>query len=176
MRGDMRGNPSFREVVERVKKKCIGAYANQDVPFDKLVEYLQPKRRLTHTPFFKVFFEYSNSSVQEFNMASLKINVLDIHKGEVRHDLKLGVSEGPEHLICFFEFRTDLFNILTIENMIVMLNMILHHAVSFPNANLSEIILALDKLDHEFSSQEKKAIKEIERKKLKNLKKIIKIH
>lgn len=113
---DMSGSPSFRQLLGRVREITLGAYASEDLPFEKLIQTLQPEQDLSHNPLFQVAF------VLEPPMPSLNcgwtISQLDIQTDTAKLDLTLELDERPEGIIGCFEYNTDLFEASTISRMI----------------------------------------------------------
>ncbi|HEX3759507.1 MAG TPA: amino acid adenylation domain-containing protein [Kofleriaceae bacterium] len=117
LRVDTGGAPSFRELVERVREVCLGAYAHQDLPFDKLVEVLKPERELNRTPLFQVMFALQNVPTAELDMAGVTARPLGVHSGIAKFDLSVFVLDVPAGLAITWEYNTDRFDGSTIERM-----------------------------------------------------------
>jgi amino acid adenylation domain-containing protein len=117
LRTDMSGEPTFRELLGRVREACLGAYQHQEVPFEKLVEELQPERSLTHTPLFQVCFVLQNASIPELHLRGLKLKPLEIESVTAKFDLTLMLSERGGELNGTIEYSTDLFDPSTIRRM-----------------------------------------------------------
>ena len=118
LRTDLSGNPSFRELLGRVRSVALDAYAHQDLPFEKLVERLQPERDLSRSPLFQVWFALQNAPRAEFKLAGLDLRSLEVHNGTSKFDLGLFVVEKPDGLSCMVEYSTDLFDESTIERLL----------------------------------------------------------
>ncbi|MBV8842651.1 MAG: amino acid adenylation domain-containing protein, partial [Bryobacterales bacterium] len=118
MRTDLSGNPSFREVVRRVRTMALEAYANQDLPFEKLVEALQPERDLSQTPLFQVCFVLQNAPRGTLTLPELELSAIEAHNGTTKYDLLLLVSEKPEGLTCMVEYSTELFEAASVQRLL----------------------------------------------------------
>ncbi len=117
LRNRIEGNPLWREFVARVKETVIDAFAHQDMPFEKLVEELQPERDLAGTPFFQVMFLYHNTKSTAFEMPSLNIEPLAMDSKEVKFDLTLAMHAFNSQLMGTFEYNADLFKPERIQSM-----------------------------------------------------------
>ena len=110
MRTEAGGNPSFRELIRRVKTMALGAYEHQDMPFEKLVEALQPKRDLSRNPLFQVLFALQNVPVETISLPGIKLEPIGIPAATSRFDLALWLVENPSGLSGSLEYSTDLFD------------------------------------------------------------------
>ena len=141
LRADLSGNPTFRELLSKVKEVALGAYANQDMPFEKLVEELRPERSLSHNPIFQVLFSLQNAAGRTFQLKGLELSQLDSHSGMAKFDLSLFMQEGPEGLVGRAEFNTDLFDSLTIARMLGHFRVLLEAIVENPGIRLRQLPL-----------------------------------
>ena len=98
LRTDLSGNPTFRELLRRVQEVALGAYAHQDLPFEKLVEELQPERNLSHTPLFQVMFVLQNAPTSALELPGLTVSRVRVDKGTAKFDLTLTLVEGHERV------------------------------------------------------------------------------
>ena len=149
MRTDLSGNPSFRELLRRVREVAIQAYAHQDLPFEKLVEELKPERSLSHAPLFQVLFAVQNAPKSTLTLSDLKLRELLIAGQRAKFDLSLYVGETEEGLRLTFEYNTDLFNETTITRMGRHFRTLLQGAVSNPDQPLRSLPLLDDAERHQ---------------------------
>src|SRR6185369_10941736 len=91
LRTDLSGNPTFRQILGRVRDVCLNAYAHQDLPFDWLVEELQPDRSLSHNPLFQVMFNLQNMPASNLELPGLTLTSLNVHTHTSRFDLTLNM-------------------------------------------------------------------------------------
>ncbi|MCA1659552.1 MAG: condensation domain-containing protein, partial [Verrucomicrobiaceae bacterium] len=115
MRGNLSGNPSFTELLQRVKEVALAAYAHQDLPFEKLVEELHVERSLSHSPLFQVMFVLENVGMKAPELPGLRVQPLPKRTERAIFDLSLGMIETEEGIVGELEYNTDLFNATTIE-------------------------------------------------------------
>src|SRR5439155_6323643 len=132
LRTDLSGNPRFRQLLKRVRKVAVEAYTHQDVPFDKLVDELNPKRSLSHSPLFQVVFALEKSLDFSPELAGLDISWLEVDRGTSKFDLALFVSERPAGLSCLVEYDTDLFCDGTIGRLLNQFQFLLEGIVQNP--------------------------------------------
>src|SRR5215213_67791 len=140
LRTDLSGNPSFRELLGRVREVALGAYEHQDVPFEKLVEELQPERDMSRHPFFQVMVNFQNAPAEIPTSRGLKITPKDVGD-QTRFDLELHLWVVPEGLIGNFIYNTDLFEASTIARMLRHFETLLQGVAANPEARLSELPL-----------------------------------
>lgn len=141
LRADLSGNPRFRELLGRVRKMCLESFAHQEVPFEKLVEHLQPKRDLKRTPFFQVMFNLENIPGKIFETAHLKIEEIEFDMEVEPFDLTVEVVEKNHELTCQFSYKTDLFDASTIQRMVGHFQIVLEGIVATPERRILELPL-----------------------------------
>src|SRR5215510_12466227 len=118
LRTNLGGEPSFRELLRRVREVCVQAYAHQDVPFDKLVEELQPERDLSYTPLFQVMFVLQRGGLPGLKLGAVEGEPVAIETRVAKFDLTLGVEESREGLKGVLEYNRDLFEGESIRRMV----------------------------------------------------------
>ncbi|MFL9458777.1 amino acid adenylation domain-containing protein [Tolypothrix bouteillei VB521301_2] len=117
LRTDLSGNPSFEELLLQTRSMALSAYAHQDLPFEMLVEALQPERDLSHTPLFQVMFALQNAPMSEVELSGLEVSSLPVEIATAKFDLTLSMENTTTGLIGGWEYNTDLFESSTIERM-----------------------------------------------------------
>ncbi|MCC5632613.1 amino acid adenylation domain-containing protein [Nostoc sphaeroides CHAB 2801] len=145
MRTDLSGNPSFREILNRVRQVALGAYDHQDLPFEKLVEELKPERDRSHSPLFQVMFAMNPPWTKgaEREVAGLKIASTFgyTHSGTAKLDLTLVMRDTGKGLRASFEYNTDLFEQAAIARMLGHFQTILEGILANPEQRISELPL-----------------------------------
>src|SRR5207248_8601626 len=119
LRGDLSGNPTFHEFLRRVREMAVDAYANEEVPFDRIVEALHPERSLSHPPLFQVMFALERAPLENVNWPGLKLTQLALDSGTSKFDLTLYLVESTAGLTARMEYNTDLFDAATLHRMLV---------------------------------------------------------
>lgn len=117
LRTDLSGEPTFRELLGRVRKVSLDAYDHQELPFEKLVEEMQPQRHLNRTPLAQVLFQLLSFSDQDLALPGLAISRLPASSQRVRFDLELHLWQLPKQLRGALIYSTDLFDVATIGRM-----------------------------------------------------------
>jgi aspartate racemase len=141
LRGDLSGNPSFRTLIGRTREVALGAYAHQDLPFERLVEELHPERDLSHSPLFQVIFVLQNAPWEAAQLAGLEVTPMQIDSGTSKFDLTLLVRERGGALQAVVEYNTDLFEAETIRRMLGHYEILLEGIVANPDRRLSDLPL-----------------------------------
>ncbi|MBA2283897.1 MAG: amino acid adenylation domain-containing protein, partial [Ktedonobacteraceae bacterium] len=141
LRGDLSGNPSIRAFLHRVREVCLGAYAHQDLPFEKIVDELQPERDLSRSPLFQVLFALQNLPMVKETLPGLQVVPLNVELETVKLDLSLTLSETVDGLVGSLRYCSDLFEAATIERMMHHWQHLLEGLVRRPEARLSEVPL-----------------------------------
>jgi non-ribosomal peptide synthetase component F len=168
-RTDLSGNPSFPELLNRVQEVALGAYAHQDVPFEKLVEELRPERDLSYNPLFQVSFVLQNAPLSTLELDGLVISQVEKAKEIAIFDLLLEVAETPQGMRGTFTYSTDLWDAPAIEHMATLYETLLGKVANNSNPDLSEMEAALCELDTQQQTARQVEYKQARRMKLKNL-------
>jgi amino acid adenylation domain-containing protein len=142
LRTDLSGDPTFRELLRRVREVALGAYANQEVPFAKLIEQLHSKRSLSHGSLFQVMFVlHQGTSQQDLSLAGVTVERVPLELGAVKFDLSVSMVDKPDGLICSVGYQTDLFDASTIRRLVAQFQRLLSGVVQNPDIPLSRLPL-----------------------------------
>lgn len=141
LRTDMSGNPTFRELLQREREVTLGAYAHQDVPFEMLLEALQPERDLSRTPLFQVFFNMLNFPKIEMDLPGLTIELLWTPEIESKFDLTLYVEERADGIHLDLVYRTDLFDQPRMVEMLEQFMLLLSQVTQAPEHQIGSFSL-----------------------------------
>ncbi|MFN6517006.1 MAG: non-ribosomal peptide synthetase [Nostoc sp. CreGUA01] len=139
LRNNLSGNPSFRELLHRVREVTLNAYAHQDLPFEMLVEELQPERDLSRNPLYEVMFVLQNTPTSVEETSGLTLRTLEFDSGTAQLDIFLSISESEEGLTGFLEYNTDIFDSTTIIQFLSNFQTLLENIVTNPEQHLSEL-------------------------------------
>jgi amino acid adenylation domain-containing protein/non-ribosomal peptide synthase protein (TIGR01720 family) len=141
LRTDLSGNPSFQQLLSRVRQLTLQAYAHPDLPFEELVKALQPQRDLSHTPLFQVMFVLQNAPISEVELADLTISSLPAQSATAKFDLTLSMQNTATGLVSVWEYNADLFDASTIERMRGHFQTLLEGIVANPQEQISQVPL-----------------------------------
>ena len=149
LRADLSGDPEFLTLLKRVRHVTLGAYAHQDLPFDKLVEELQPRRSLSHSPIFQVVFALDTTPKDAGRVPALDFLWIDLDRDVARADLSLFMKEDGEALSYSLEYNTDLFDAETVFRFSGHFQRLLESVVANPETRISRLpILPADERHH----------------------------
>ncbi|HET7463045.1 MAG TPA: amino acid adenylation domain-containing protein, partial [Longimicrobium sp.] len=141
LRTDLSGDPTFRELLGRVREGTLGAYAHQEVPFEKLVAELQPERSLSHAPLFQVMFTLQNAGGGGGGLPGLEVSDAGADLASARFDLTLELAATPQGLRGGLNYSTDLFERATVERMLGHLERVLEQVATDADVRLSRLEL-----------------------------------
>jgi amino acid adenylation domain-containing protein len=141
LRTDLSGNPSFRELLARVRKTALDAYTHQDVPFEKLVEELGPERDMSRNPLFQVMFVLQNVPDAALEMEGLKVNSVALESHSAKFDLTLSVRESAQGFQTNWEYASDLFDGVTVKRMAQHFERLLEAVVADPDQSIGALAL-----------------------------------
>jgi amino acid adenylation domain-containing protein len=141
LRTDLSGDPTFLQLLERVRQVCLDAYAHQDLPFEKLVEELQPDRDLSHSPLFQVMLVLQNAPQPDLHTADLRATRSRTDTGAAQFDLVLSLAETVGGLQGEMRYRTDLFDAATIQRMAGHFLVLLEAIAADPDQTISTLPL-----------------------------------
>ncbi|MFD3424034.1 amino acid adenylation domain-containing protein [Streptomyces decoyicus] len=155
LRTDTSGDPTFAELVDRVRETDLAAYAHQDVPFERLVEIVNPTRSLAHHPLFQVMLVLANTAEGDFTMQGLKVSDDDFSAFAAKFDLTFHIAEqhtpegAADGMTGALEFATDLFDRSTAQQLAARLERLLRAAVADASRPLTELNVLSDRERHQ---------------------------
>lgn len=156
LRAQMSGNPSFARLLDGIRERCLLVYAHQDMPFEKLVEALRPKRSLGHMPLFQVMFTFLDTPMPRLEIPGLTLEVIGVHNKTAKFDLNVVVqphaeqwpgapsAEADGRITVLMEYNADVFEVTTIRRMLDHFDAVLVAAVGAPEQPLRRFLEDLD--------------------------------
>ncbi|MEH1820700.1 MAG: amino acid adenylation domain-containing protein [Nostoc sp.] len=141
LRTNLAGNPTFEELLVRVREMTLGAYTHENLPFELLVEELQPERNLSHTPLFQVMFVLQNAPNSALELPGLTLTSLTVQNSNANFDLTLDITETAEKIFSNFNYNSNLFKESTIKRMAGHFQTLLKEIIANPKLRLSELSL-----------------------------------
>ncbi|MFJ8579613.1 condensation domain-containing protein [Micromonospora sp. NPDC093277] len=141
LRTDLRGDPSFRELLRRVCAVCLAAYDHQGIPFERLVEQLQPERSAASTPIFQVLFSYQNVPFPAWHDGPVRVEPVSLDARKAEFDLLLDLFEDGDTIWGRLEYSTDLFDAETAERYVRMFHRLLRGLLDDPDTPLGALPL-----------------------------------
>jgi len=149
LRADTSGDPTFRELLRRVAKVALDAYTHQDVPFEKLVEEVQPRRDPSRNPLFQVVFALQNMAGGSLTLDGLNVSPVDRVRRAIRFDLEVHFFEVKDGLSGLFIYNSSLFEAATINRMAQHFRALLEGIVANPDERLSQLPLLTQAEQHQ---------------------------
>ena len=145
LRTDLSGEPTFRELVARVRETALGAYAHQELPFERLVEELQPARSLRHNPIFQVLFQAGNTPGGTLKLDGLEVGRVRSGGIGAKFDLSFRIRERPTGLYCVCTGNGDLFGPETLAHLLDQFRALLEQVVTSPGRSIRAYSLVTDR-------------------------------
>lgn len=141
LRSDFSADPSFYQLLARTKARTLDAFANQDVPFERVVAKLAPERNLGHHPLFQVMFALQNNPMEPVELPGLTMEPLAAERVNTQFDVSLNLSEVGDQIVGMFEYNSHLFQQRTIATMAQRFLLLLERVAGEPNVPLSRLNL-----------------------------------
>src|SRR6185369_14775725 len=170
LRTNLSGDPSFRELLTRVREMTLGAYAHQSLPFERLVEAMKPERSLNRNPLFQVWFILQNVPMPSLNLSGLTLTPVEVEPQSSRFDLGMGLVDTPSGLGGWLEYNKDLFDEITIAQMVDHYEAVLQLAVSEIETRLSDFRAMLDAKQQQHTITKRKEFRKTVEQRLQHLK------
>src|SRR5262249_5510705 len=145
LRTDTSGNPSFRDLIGRVRASNLAAYSHQELPFERLVEALNPARSLSHHPLFQVMLALQNNAAVELEVCGLSASVEPVGLASAKFDLSMSLAEqrgldgGAGGISGVLEYASDLFERGSVEALAGRLVRLLEAAVAAPEVSIGRL-------------------------------------
>ncbi len=141
MRTDLSGDPCFADLVNRVRTTVLGAIANQDVPFEQIVDAIETERDLSHSPLYQVMFVLQNSPLPSLTFSGLRLKPVDLDPAAAKFDLAVSLLPEEGRLTGWFEYNTDLFETSTIQRLARHYENLLRDALRDPAQPISRLTM-----------------------------------
>jgi non-ribosomal peptide synthetase component F len=169
LRADLTGEPDFHELLRRTRQAAFGAYAHQDLPFDKLVAEILPGRDLSRMPLVQVVFNFQNAGKTPPRVADLTLDFVDTGSPSATFDLTLHVEDTPQGITGELLYSTDLFDAATMARLLAHYEMLLASAAARPDLRLSELKQILSEDDAQQQLRRQQEFKQTKRSAFKNV-------
>jgi amino acid adenylation domain-containing protein len=143
LRVDLSGDPSFSEVLDRVRETAVSAFARQELPFGRLVEELAPKRSLSRNPLFQVMFGLYNVPEADLDLGGIAVSPVDVQGGAAVFDLSLYMAEAEDGILAMLRYDADLFEASTVDRLLADYEILLRRAVEAPGERVSALLAHL---------------------------------
>ncbi|HLL46257.1 MAG TPA: amino acid adenylation domain-containing protein, partial [Longimicrobiaceae bacterium] len=141
VRTDLSGDPAFRELLRRVREATLGAFAHQEVPFERLVEELHPERSLSHSPVFQAMFTLHGDEGASLRLPGAESAVEEVWSGRAKYDVSVALRDGGDALPGIFGYDAALFERATVERMAAHFVTLLGAAAAAPGGRVSTLSL-----------------------------------
>src|SRR5262245_49871427 len=141
LRTDLSGDPTFLELLKQVREVCLDAYTHQDLPFERVVEEINPQRDLSRNPLFQVMFNMADTSERVLKLAGCKTIKLWRSEPEAKFDFVLHAPEVDSHIELAIVYNADLFSEYRIVNLLDQFTHILSQATDHPHRRIDEFSL-----------------------------------
>jgi amino acid adenylation domain-containing protein/thioester reductase-like protein len=141
LRTEVNADLTFSEVLARVRETTLEAYSHQDIPFEKLVEDLNPRRSMSHSPFFQLAFVLHNAPMPDVELPELTIAPMTVHSRTSKYDLLLAMEENEQHLKGTIEYNTDMYDEDFVGQLMSHFQTLLHEIVERPELKISQLSL-----------------------------------
>ncbi|MBE9125473.1 MULTISPECIES: non-ribosomal peptide synthetase [unclassified Coleofasciculus] len=149
LRINLDNNPKFNELLAKVQQIALDAYAHQDLPFEKLIEELQPERSLSYSPLFQVMFVLQNAPSSNLELPDLTLTPLELDTETAKFDLTLSITETEQGLRGVLEYATDLFDEETITRMAGHFQTLLEGIIANPQQKVSQFPILTEAEQHQ---------------------------
>lgn len=170
LRNDLSGDPSFLQLIRRVKNTALNAYANQDVPFERVMEQVNFDRQQVQSPLTQVVFGLRNQPIRSFELPVLTMHQLDIYRGAAKFEIEMQLVNTEEGISGFLEYNANLFKEIKIKEMSDEFHKITELLANQPNYGIKEIVNKLIEQEEMLKNMERKKMDALKRKKLLNMK------
>ncbi|HEX6291020.1 MAG TPA: amino acid adenylation domain-containing protein [Herpetosiphonaceae bacterium] len=149
LRTSLAGNPTLRELMRRVRETTLEAYAHQDLPFEQLVEELQPERDLSRSPFFQIIVVLQNTPMPDLQLHNLHLAPVAVDTGSAKFDLVINLSETPTGMRGSLIYKTALFDATTLSRFAAQFEMALKTIAAQPDMRLGELVAVLTEAEQQ---------------------------
>ncbi|TQV65955.1 amino acid adenylation domain-containing protein, partial [Exilibacterium tricleocarpae] len=141
LRADLSGNPTVKALLGRVKAANLAAYAHQDIPFERVVEVVQPVRSMSHSPLFQVLFSLDHRAGDTLELTGLRLSAVEAKTAVAQFDLSLALEDSAAGIAGGLEYATDLFDRATVERWMVYYTRLVDALVANPQASIAQLAI-----------------------------------
>jgi len=149
MRISINGSMTYELLIEQIRKICLDAYTNSNVPFSKVIERIKPERDMSHTPLYQIMYAYNDDARQRLKLPGLKVNCLDIRSETAKYDLTLFILKTGEEITGAYEYNSDIFTRDTICRFSKHFNVLTEFVINNTRKPIKTVPLLTEKERHE---------------------------